>query len=441
MHATNAALDWRVAHSRCQAVAARAAAVDREIGLALLDAERAAVYVFLGYGGIVEYGERLFGFAPKVTQERLRTARALESLPSLDSALHSGQLCYSAIRELTRIAVPDTDSEWLAAATSRSVREIEELVSGRLPGDRPTDPPRPDARRHVLRFDVAADVFALFRQAVGALRKQHGGGLDDEQALAMMARLALGGPADAGRASHQIVVCVCERCGAGQQEGHGRLVPVDDAVVERAECDAQRVDQGVARQDVPPATRRTVLRRDHDTCRVPGCRSATFLDVHHIRARADGGAHGSSNLVALCGTHHDAIHRGALLLEGDADAALAFRHADGTIYGAPVAPVAATQHLADAFTALRTMGWKEREARQAVDTIRPHVGPEEPLAAVLRRCLAVMRIPVATGYGNAASAAFSLPTPPPSSNEPCEGTTFSASSATRRATDGTNTPS
>jgi hypothetical protein len=39
------------------------------------------------------------------------------------------------------------------------------------------------------------------------------------------------------------------------------------------------------------------------------------------------------------------------------------------------------------------MGWKEREARQALDVVRPHVGPDEPVEAVLHRCLAVLRIP------------------------------------------------
>ena len=305
------------------------------------------------------------------------------------------RLCYSAVRELTRVAVADTEADWLAAAAGRTMRELEELLSGHTPGDRPGDRSRPEARRHVLRFEVAADVLALFRQAVGALRTTHGGSLDDEQALAMMARLALGGPGDEGRASHQIVVSVCEHCSQGRQEGRGLLVPVDAKVVERAACDAQRLEDGVARQDVPPAVRRAVLRRDHGRCRVPGCRSATFLDVHHVRARADGGSHERSNLATLCGAHHDAIHRGTLVMAGDADADLVFRHADGTDYGGVPVP-AAQQQLAEAFVGLKTMGWKEREARQAIETVRPHVGHDEPLADVLRRCLAVLSIREAT---------------------------------------------
>ena len=79
-------------------------------------------------------------------------------------------------------------------------------------------------------------------------------------------------------------------------------------------------------------------------------------------------------------------------MDGDADGTLFFRHADGTVYGG-AAVVATQQQLADAFMGLKSLGWREREARLAIDAVRPHVGPDEPLEAVLRRCLGVMRIP------------------------------------------------
>jgi hypothetical protein len=46
-----------------------------------------------------------------------------------------------------------------------------------------------------------------------------------------------------------------------------------------------------------------------------GCRHATFVDVHHLRAREDGGNHEPYNLLTLCGAHHRACHRGELLIE------------------------------------------------------------------------------------------------------------------------------
>jgi hypothetical protein len=73
-----------------------------------------------------------------------------------------------------------------------------------------------------------------------------------------------------------------------------------------------------ARQDIPPALRRAVLRRDERRCRVAGCRNATFLDLHHIRPRSEGGSHSADNLVTLCASHHRALHRGELRSAGDA---------------------------------------------------------------------------------------------------------------------------
>jgi hypothetical protein len=170
-------LACRQAHERCQAVARRAAAVDRESDRALLDAERARVCVYLAVRWHRRIRRMPLRIAPKMTLERLRVAGVLESLPRLDEALDAGELSYSAVRELTRVAVAGTEVESLSAAAGKTVRQIEELVSGRVAGDRRG----PGARRHVLRFEVAADILALFREAVGALRQAHGGDLDHEQ--------------------------------------------------------------------------------------------------------------------------------------------------------------------------------------------------------------------------------------------------------------------
>jgi hypothetical protein len=46
------------------------------------------------------------------------------------------------------------------------VREVEELVSGHRPGALPCDAPDAVAKRHVLRFEVSAEVLATFREAM-----------------------------------------------------------------------------------------------------------------------------------------------------------------------------------------------------------------------------------------------------------------------------------
>ncbi len=63
----------------------------------------------LGYASMVEYVERTLGHQAKVARERLRVADALGDLPRLASALKHGDLPWSAARELTRVAVADTE--------------------------------------------------------------------------------------------------------------------------------------------------------------------------------------------------------------------------------------------------------------------------------------------------------------------------------------------
>jgi hypothetical protein len=72
---------------------------------------------------------------------------------------------------------------------------------------------------------------------------------------------------------------------------------------------------------IPPATRRRVFERDGHRCAVPYCRNRLWLDLHHIRPRHAGGDHRADNLVTLCSTHHQMIHRGQVFIVADEPAA------------------------------------------------------------------------------------------------------------------------
>ncbi len=422
--------DWVRAHTALSRLARERAVADAEEGRWLLRALRSAAHMHVGCGSFSEYIERLFGYKPRTTQEKLRVAEALEGMPLIASELESGTLSWCATRELTRVAMADTERAWLDAARGKTIRQLEEMVANRSPGDGPSTPPRDVPRPRVLRFEVAPETFALFREAMLELRRSAGEAWDDDAVLLSMARHVLGGPRDEGRSSYQVSLTVCEACSSGAQLAGGELVPVGDAVVAMAECDAQllgqllpraanqnasgadapgaaaentgcpddclgerrdahvgatgarnrdvdldstveapprSVDFGVApsrraKQNIPPAVRRAVLARDHHRCRVPGCTHATFVDVHHIRPRAEGGGHEPHNLITLCSAHHRAIHRGELIIEREGDGALAFRHADGTEYGSAVQPRVVDAH-AKVFSALSNLGFREREIR------------------------------------------------------------------------------
>jgi hypothetical protein len=421
---------WMVAHHALSRLARERAAADAEEGRWLLAALRSAAHVHLGFASFSEYVERSFGYKPRSTQEKLRVAEALEELPVLTQALEQGAVHWSAVRELTRVAVPENEGAWLEVAHGKSVRQLEELIAGKALGDDPSSPQRTSERRHVLRFEVAPETFALFREALTALRRSTDAALDDDAALLALARLVLGGPRDEGRASYQIAISVCAACGRGYQPASGELVPIGPEIVEMAHCDGQHLgcvahvandstllgsaipggrahvgaevlnsgahvgaavqdendsvcahaDAAVrgpaprtpvlprAKQDTPPALRRAILARDHRRCRVPGCRNSAYLDVHHIELRSDGGPNEAENLIAVCGAHHRAAHRGQLVIEGTATT-VRVRHADGTEYG-QVMQAQALEAQTKVFSGLRNLGFREGAVRAVLTQLQ-----------------------------------------------------------------------
>jgi hypothetical protein len=190
---------------------------------------------------------------------------------------------------------------------------------------------------------------------------------------------------------------VCPRCDSAAQQACGELVEVSPEVAEMVQCDAQHigpVDGGAhagtkkpATQSIPPAVRRKVMRRDQGRCVVPGCKNTQYVDVHHINPRSEGGHHDPDTLAVTCCAHHRAVHAGRLIIEGSVSTGLRFLHADGTPYGWAVSPK--RQELqTKLFSALRGMGFREGESRQALEKVRQKLPAETDMATVLRAALA-----------------------------------------------------
>jgi len=407
--------DWNRVHARVVELGAERARHERELCRWLLAADRLGVHGRAGYASLHEYAARLVGLSARQTEERLRVGRALSDLTGLDEALAAGHFCFSVVRELTRVAEPETEQEWVDWARGKTTRQVERAVAARRPGDGPRDPGDPSRLTHRLAFEVRAETMALFRDLQATVRGELGGEVDDDTLLYEIARRALGGPTDAGRSSYQVALTRCEECGQANIEAAGQSHPVDLTVVEMAACDSQQLGPvgGVpqhgseaddhaesphmgaigapapkrrATQTIPPAVRRAVMRRDRQRCAVPGCSNHRFLDVHHLDPLAEGGRHDPERMAVLCGSHHRAVHAGSLRIDGNATAGFTFRHADGTPYGAGLHP--ATVDLAEqAYATLRHLGFLHGRARALVDTVIAAGAPvtlEQFVGAALR---------------------------------------------------------
>ena len=316
-------VDWRTADRTLRRVAARRAALDEAEARWLLIARRTQVHRHRGFATFLEYVERVLGHAPHAARERLRVAEALRTLPVTRTAMATGRVGYSAVRELTRVATPATEVAWLGAVADRTVREVEAAVAGRRPGDTPDTPPDPAHVTKTLRLQLSPSTFALFVAARRALEDVCGQALTDDDVVASLCRATLGGaspvgptaaPADgdgpggpsAAQPPHQIAITTCPDCSRAWQDAAGQTIELSPPELARARCDATllgRVDDdrpARATRSIPPAIRRAVLRRDRGRCVVPGCRGSRFVDVHHLVARAAGGGHRPSGLAVLC---------------------------------------------------------------------------------------------------------------------------------------------
>ena len=141
------------------------------------------------------------GFSPTAAREHVRVARALGTLPLLAQALARGELSYSKVRELTRVATPETEEQLLAVGRAGTADHVERIVRGWRRVDRKAEAAEA-ARRHAsralhvyqdedgmvtFRGRLAPEVGAVLMQALAAAREalyQQARGKDAEASTA-----------------------------------------------------------------------------------------------------------------------------------------------------------------------------------------------------------------------------------------------------------------
>jgi len=89
---------------------------------------RRRLYRELGFSSIHQYaGERL-GFSAGKTAQFLRLAEVLDQLPALRRSVASGEVPWTAAREVARVATPKTEAAWLREARDSSRRALERKI-------------------------------------------------------------------------------------------------------------------------------------------------------------------------------------------------------------------------------------------------------------------------------------------------------------------------
>jgi hypothetical protein len=303
-------------------------------------------------------------------REKVRTARALVDLPETSAAMSRGELSFSQVRALSRVARPDNELPLLELARGCTIAQLERMVRGRKRGSRKDEAAlereRLESRTfsifpdldgmYVVRGKLPPELGVLLMRAIEAAsdhlyRAEPVEAPDTEQsaaqrradALALLAERAMAAgfghsdgagdeaPVSGSRAERYQVVLHVDECtlSADGEDITGRSELDDGTRVSpetsrRLACDAGLVrirrahdgsvlDVGRKTRTIPPALRRALEARDRG-CRFPGC-GRRFTDGHHLRHWADGGETSLSNTVLLCRYHHALVHEGGWRME------------------------------------------------------------------------------------------------------------------------------
>ncbi len=115
---------WRDIDRELRALAKRRGRLDAEEAHLLCSVARIEVWRELGNASLLEYLEEVLGYGPRAASERVRVAIALDELPDLAEALASGELSYSAIREITRARTCARSNKWCPSARRATSRPI-----------------------------------------------------------------------------------------------------------------------------------------------------------------------------------------------------------------------------------------------------------------------------------------------------------------------------
>lgn len=298
------------------------------------------------------------GIGLRTAREHVRVARALGGLPLLTEAFARGELSYSKMRALTRVATPQTEADLLMIARHGTGAHIENLVRG-YSGVLRANSEEAMAAQQRQHLDCVWEDDGMLRVA-GRLTAENGmlllaalaqvpaepvaeaerderptPGQQRAEALMAVVRGEAQQPAelvvhvDAESLADEQLKGQCElEAGPVLAPETARRLGCDASVVRIIERDGKPLSVGRRRRTVPPALRRALRSRDGG-CRFPGCTNTKFLHAHHIRHWARGGPTDLDNLVQLCTRHHQLVHEGGYLVEPGADGRLSFRRPDG----------------------------------------------------------------------------------------------------------------
>ena len=308
------------------------------------------------------------GLTPGTARQHVRVARALRRLPVVETAFAGGELSFSKVRALTRVAEPGIQAELVEFARHATASQVERTVRAWRRADAADAGRIADRRRFSWSFDedgmvsirlrMDAEQGAELLAAIESLAERDArrdraartraagteartdpeahpeadaeavplGHMTERRCRALTGLALAAADADrrAGDPPRREVVVVVDAAVLADDEAAGRAhleggPAITPAQARRLACDAtvtavltdgpEVLAQGRVRRYATRAQRRALLLRDGG-CARPGCAETRIerLHAHHLQHWLHGGRTDVSNMVLLCDVDHGLVH-------------------------------------------------------------------------------------------------------------------------------------
>lgn len=256
--------------SRILELRTRINATTYELLVMIREFDERAGWVQWGLANCAEWLAWRCDLCRSTAREKIRVAHALKLLPRLSGLFRSGELSYSKVRHLTRVANKDNEDDLARFALRHTAVVVAERCRELCCGSR-------------LSLDTAARAHAS-----RALRMRRD---RDRNLMTITVELPI--------------------------ESVKRLCCDGKAVVITENSEGEPLAIGRKSSVVPKAMQRAVRARDNNGCVFPGCTNHRYLHCHHVEHWADGGETRLENLMLLCTKHHTLVHEGGFRIEKD----------------------------------------------------------------------------------------------------------------------------
>jgi hypothetical protein len=324
------------------------------------------------------------GLSLGVARQYVRVAKALPELPKISEAFGRGELSFSKVRAITRVATPALEDDLLTWARAGTAAHVETLVRRFRKANREEENDQALTQRDrrglrtywsddgtlVIEARLTPEQGGVFLKALDrardTLRETERGSAEPSadsgdqvmaDALTLVAdqSLAHGSAESSGADRFQVVVHVDQevlanpdadgRCevedGPAVSAETARRLACDGAICEMTHGPDGSVSPGRKTRVISAPLRRALQARSGTRCGYPGC-GATGRHGHHVRHWANGGQTVAPNICLLCHRHHVDVHEGGVTMEALPEGGFRFVRPDGTVVvAAPPLPVAA----------------------------------------------------------------------------------------------------